>query len=1136
VHALTPAPVRLASPAGLRVEVNANGSLRRMDCGDVVLNLFLGTEIEGGPANLYLRRHGAAIEAIPLLGPQSPGTVHLDASGLAVRGAWRGIRFAAALVLARSAAAWFWHVAVENRAAEPATLDLIYAQDVALAPYGAIRTNEYYVSQYVDHTPLTHPECGVVLAVRQNLAVAGRQPWAIIGALGRGVSFATDALQFHGLATRAGRAPAGLTAPVLPGTRQQHEHSMAVIQDAPVTLAPGARAARGFFGRFQADHPAATAAADLCFVDETLALPEATASERQGDAPGTAPAATLFSARPILSCLDLGEAEISHFFGAARREIERDDDGRTLSFFAGPHRHVALRAKELRVLRPHGHLIRTGDQLTPDEASLTSTTWMRGVFHSMLTQGHVNINRFLSTTRSYLDLLRAAGQRIFVELGDGYHRLDVPSAYEMTPSGCRWIYRHGDGVIVVRSAARLDRHELSLSVDVVAGAPRRFLISHHVALNGDDGAEAVPVRFNRDGATILIRPIADSDVGRRFPDGSFRITAEAGTTIEHVGGDELLFADGRSRQQPFLVIVTAPATSIGFRITGHLVPAARPSATLRQARGERVATESAVEQFWRELSGALDLRPPAHSPLAADVARVQEILPWFAHNALIHYLAPRGLEQYAGGGWGTRDVCQGPVELLLALGKWATVRDLLRRVFTAQNADGDWPQWFMFFERERSIRPGDSHGDIVFWPLLALAEYVLASDDAALLDAVVPFFHPDGEACAEHATIWTHVERALAVIANRVLPGTTLAAYGHGDWNDSLQPADPALRERLCSSWTVTLHYQTFTALAAALRRAGRAAAAAALDAIAARIRAEFRRLIADDTLAGFVYARDDGLDYLLHPRDTATGIHYRLLPMIHAIIADLFTPEQAARHVGYIRQHLLGPDGARLFDRPPDYRGGPQRYFQRAESSTFFGREIGLMYVHAHLRYAQAMARYGEADAFFLALRQANPIAIRSVVPPACLRQANCYYSSSDAAFGDRYDAAARYADLMAGRVPLEGGWRVYSSGAGIALRLITECFLGVRRGQSAVIVDPVVPPSLDGLRADLELAGQAVRVVYRIHGAGRGPTQLVLNGAELPFELEPNPYRPGGAVVSTAELTARLGAGPNELVVHLG
>ena len=98
------------------------------------------------------------------------------------------------------------------------------------------------------------------------------------------------------------------------------------------------------------------------------------------------------------------------------------------------------------MLRPHGHMLRTGDGLVPDEASLTTTAWMAGVFHSLVTQGHVSINRFLSTTRSYLGLLRAHGQRVFVELDGGWHLLDVPSAFEMTPSGCRWIYAHAGGL------------------------------------------------------------------------------------------------------------------------------------------------------------------------------------------------------------------------------------------------------------------------------------------------------------------------------------------------------------------------------------------------------------------------------------------------------------------------------------------------------------------------------------------------------------------------------------------------------------------------------------------------------------------------------------------------------------------
>ena len=39
-------------------------------------------------------------------------------------------------------------------------------------------------------------------------------------------------------------------------------------------------------------------------------------------------------------------------------------------------------------------------------------------------------------------------------------------------------------------------------------------------------------------------------------------------------------------------------------------------------------------------------------------------------------------------------------------------------------------------------------------------------------------------------------------------------------------------------------------------------------------------------------------------------------------------------------------------------------------------------MYMHAHLRYAQALAHVGEAQRFFHALCQANPIGIRSIVP----------------------------------------------------------------------------------------------------------------------------------------------------------
>jgi cellobiose phosphorylase len=1125
-------PILLQSPSELVVQVNANGSVRRIDHRDVMVNAFLGTEIEGGPANLFLRRRGPRIEWTPLLGPRTPGDVHVDEDGLDVCGEWSGIRFRVSLRLAESAPAWFWHVEVSNVGRAAATLDLVHAQDVALADYGAVRLNEYYTSQYVDHAPLVHPTRGTVLAVRQNLSISGRHPWLVIGSLARGTSFATDALQLHGLATRGGGAPVGLEAESLPGVRRQHEHSMAVLQDAPVRLAPGARAALGFVAWLEPDHPGASSTEDLVYVDRALALPEAVPPANPARARSTALAATLFSHAPILATTGLEPAELAAHFGSQARAPERDGE-HLLSFFTDEDAHVVLPAKERASLRPHGQILRTGDRLVPDEASLTTTVWMGGVFHSMLTQGHVSINRFLSTTHSYLGLFRSHGQRLFVELAGRWHLLDQPSAFEMTPSSARWLYRHGDGLVEVRSWAPVERHELWLTATIVAGAPCRFLVSHHVAVNGDDGADALPIRWTRDDRGVAIALLPETDLGRRFPKGVFRIDPSSRTEIEQVGGDELLFADGRSRGQPFLVLVTAPSATMSLCIRGELVDGV-PS---EPARERHAADGAAARRFWGSMTDSLAL-PGATAPAAGAVAHLDAILPWLAHDASIHYLAPRGLEQYSGGGWGTRDVCQGPVELLLSVGRVEPVRDLLLRVFRNQNADGDWPQWFMFFERERNIRPGDSHGDIVFWPLLALAHYLLASDDGALLDEELPYFHSEGDERAERGTLLGHVERALDLIARRVIPGTRLAAYGNGDWNDSLQPVDRSLADRLCSAWTVTLHHQTFATLAQALRGVGRAALAASLDAALAGVRDDFQRLlVADGIVAGLArFGEDGGIEHWLHPSDRATGVRYSLLPMVHAILADLFTPEQAERHVAVMRRHLLASDGARLFDRPFRYRGGLQRHFQRAETSTFFGREIGLMYTHAHLRYAEAMAHLGDAEAFFLALRQANPAGLREVAPNTRLRQANCYASSSDADFPDRYAASERYEEVKTGTVAVEGGWRVYSSGAGIGVRLVRERLLGLRMRLATLGIDPVLPRSLDGLRARVELAGRAVELGYRVGPLGHGPKTLLWNGAALPFVREANPYREGGVVVAMDALRARLRPTGNELLVEIG
>jgi len=80
--------------------------------------------------------------------------------------------------------------------------------------------------------------------------------------------------------------------------------------------------------------------------------------------------------------------------------------------------------------------------------------------------------------------------------------------------------------------------------------------------------------------------------------------------------------------------------------------------------------------FWDELSLHLSLKGPG-----ADIAAIDETLPWYGLNALIHYLTPHGLEQFGGAAWGTRDVSQGPMELLLCLGRYDAARRILETLF-----------------------------------------------------------------------------------------------------------------------------------------------------------------------------------------------------------------------------------------------------------------------------------------------------------------------------------------------------------------------------------------------------------------------------------------------------------------------
>ncbi|MFI5011354.1 MAG: GH36-type glycosyl hydrolase domain-containing protein [Hyphomicrobiales bacterium] len=1082
---------RIANATGLSVSILPNGAILAIehehDGRRIMINQVLGSPLHGGIGRLVLRLGGLRPRNLELTGPAAKVDVGVGTDRIVWAGKADGIDHRATLWLHPGSNVWLWHVEVTSDRALPC--DIILVQDVGLAERAFLMSNEAYASQYIDHHIARHPKAGLVVMSRQNLSQGDGHPWVTHGCLDGAASFATDALQLFGPGFRDA---AGLTLGFgtdLPGERLQHEVACPAIQSRPAALVAGRTVTWTFFGLYEPDHGPASSDADL----ERLDLVWRAQAEFEPAEIPLEPAlrSIVQDASPIIA-RSLGEEEVAKAFD--ERLHDERSRGRLLSFFTpddGPHnRHVVLRDKELMVARRHGTLLRSGKAMLPDDATLCATGWMHGVFAAQLTIGNTSFHKLFSVSRDPYNITRASGLRILVELSGAWRLLAVPSVFDMGLGDCCWSYHLDHRIITVRAIASGEHAAMQWKVNVT-GEPCRFLVFAHLVLGERELDHASRIAIDPGRKQFSFRPDPKWLWAEHYPDAVYHLVTGAPQAIETIGGDELLYEDGLARNGGYIALRTRATTSFGFAVVGSMTDAVEAE-RLVQAYESGIEAEAMLTPaagYWTHLSPPLRLRASGPGQAGVDLAAIETILPWFAHNAMMHLTVPHGLEQYTGAAWGTRDVCQGPVEFFLSLGHDAPVKNILRILFAQQyERGGDWPQWFML-EPYSFIQDKHSHGDVIVWPLKALCDYVEATDDVGFLDEAVAWRREDDLAKTERRdSIAAHIDKLIATVKERFIPGTRLIRYGEGDWNDSLQPVDPAMHDRMVSSWTVALLFQQLNRYAEVLRRAGRAPAAAELEGLAAEMAVDFNRhLVRDGTVAGYAIFGEGECEVLLHPSDRRTGLSYSLLPMTQGIIAGLFTPDQARHHLAIIREHLLFPDGVRLMDRPVTYRGGPQAIFRRAESSSFFGREIGLMYVHAHLRYAEAMAVLGEAEALWDALAVANPITVTDRLAYASPRQRNSYFSSSDASFRDRYEANAAWERVKAGQIAVDGGWRIYSSGPGLFTNILMRHALGLRRHFGERTVAPVLPASFGELTLEMTVDGR--HLSWRLSGGQGSP-----------------------------------------------
>ncbi|QDU70687.1 GH36-type glycosyl hydrolase domain-containing protein [Mucisphaera calidilacus] len=1092
--------LRLNNDAGLCVTFHPNGVLHAITHDNILINHAIGDPLRGTTGRLYLRRHyDQSVNAIGLNTPDANSAFGLSESAAAWSGTWDDIRYRCTLMLHPNQPAWCWRIDVHTE--HPATLDAILVQDLGLSTRAGVLINEAYNAQYLDQRIEQAQHWGPVALTRQNRPVDGRFPWLAQACVTGGEGCLTDGVCFFGPGHRSTGQPERLRSRRIGIGVHQGEFAATTLQSIPITCTANEHHAWTFAAVFQPDHPEASDHHDLKTL--TPLFDWAAHAREQARAETARVDRHRLERLPRLAGERMKKKTLRKHFPAPWRHKEKTN-GETLSFFRGTDEHVITALKEAATERPHGHILRAADNLLPADNDISSTIWMHGVFASQITLGNTVLQKILPVTRNPSDVASRGGLRILVRLESGWHQLGVPSAMSLTRDAATWLYQHDDTTLKIHCRTESQPPALNLSIDI-DGPPLRLILVSDVALGAVEFGQAGTVEIDPDQGSLTLRPSAASEFGQHEPDAWFALAAEDPEQLEALGGDELLFADGRARGYPWVAMQTKPVDRFTLRMTGGLDDTDTPS---------RSTTTGDTQTDWLQLDAGLRLE---HDD--PHVSRIEDTLRWFGHNALIHLASPHGLEQFNGGAWGVRDVCQGPVEFLLAKGQAQPVRDILVRLFAEQNEAGDWPQWFMF-DGYTGIRQADSHGDVVVWPLKALATYLLATGDRSLLKESLPYYATDAR-----ATILEHALHAVSFIEKSFVPGTRLMRYGHGDWNDALQPTSQPLRERLVSTWTCELLSQTLRELGTALHACGAdQSASRRLRQRAADVRDDVRKhLMPDGVICGMGYHRENNnaFEPILHPQDVRTGLRYRLLPMTRGILSGLFTAQEAHTHLRLIRSHLLAPDGARLMDRPTAYLGGIERFFQRAESAAAFSREIGLMYVHAHLRYAEALACLGEADALVDALLCATPVKLDDHVHHAQRRQANAYFSSSDADVANRDEATRRYEDVMTGNIPVKGGWRIYSSGPGIYVSAVIRSLLGWRETADAIVIDPVLPQRLDGLAYTFDRGRATIRCTYHINDRGHGPARININGKPVGgLRREPNPYREGGLILPASSL----------------
>jgi len=378
-----------------------------------------------------------------------------------------------------------------------------------------------------------------------------------------------------------------------------------------------------------------------------------------------------------------------------------------------------------------------------------------------------------------------------------------------------------------------------------------------------------------------------------------------------------------------------------------------------------------------------------------------------------------------GGAYGFRDQLQDS-QIFLPIDPEQTKKQILLHS-RHQFADGTVYHWWHPLS-EMGL-PTKMTDDLLWLPFV-VHEYIVETDDLALLDCAEPFLDN-----AEPASLYSHCTRAIDMVLSR-FSQRGLPLIGAGDWNDGLSAV--GLQWKGESVWLGQFLHRILKEFAYLADRYGDEATAAKYRARAA----ELKKAINAHGWDGEYYfgATKDSGEKL--GSAACTEGRFWLNTQTWSVLADVADGARASQVMDVVEKNLEFKNGPVLVHpaySTPDTKIG---YLTRYSPGM---RENGGVYTHAATWAIMAEAKLGRADAAFRMFCELNPI-VNGAKPDEYLAEPYVTPGNIDGPNSPFY-----------GR----GGWTWYTGSAAWLFKAGLEWILGVRASRHGLVVHPCIPAS---------------------------------------------------------------------------